>query len=119
MIVDAFDPSRDLVSVTPMAAMHFRSQLAKATNAVAVRLSVKESGCTGYKYIVDLVPAASDNDLTQTVDGDLTLYIDLKSLPMIKGITLDYVLEGVNRELKFINPNAKDLCGCGESFSVS
>jgi len=84
-----------------------------------VRLSVKESGCTGFKYVVDLVPLQSNGDLHFTVNDELELLIDTASLPVVSGTVIDYVLEGVNRELRFNNPNAKDMCGCGESFSVN
>ena len=34
------------------------------------------------------------------------------------GTQLDYVKEGINRTLKFLNPNVTAACGCGESFSI-
>ena len=36
----------------------------------------------------------------------------------MRGTTVDYVREGLNSLLRFGNPNAKDYCGCGESFSI-
>jgi iron-sulfur cluster assembly accessory protein len=84
-----------------------------------VRLSVKESGCTGFMYVVDLVPASDADDLHMPLADDLELLIDRKSLAVVSGTQIDFVKEGVNRQLKFLNPNAKDYCGCGESFSVS
>ena len=41
-----------------------------------------------------------------------------KFLVYLKGTELDYVKEGLNEGFKFINPNEKARCGCGESFSV-
>jgi Fe-S cluster assembly iron-binding protein IscA len=37
---------------------------------------------------------------------------------MVQGTEVDYATEGLNSTIKFNNPNAQDLCGCGESFSV-
>ena len=37
---------------------------------------------------------------------------------MLRGTTVDFVREGLNSLLRFGNPNAKDYCGCGESFSI-
>ncbi|PVV24900.1 MAG: iron-sulfur cluster assembly protein IscA, partial [gamma proteobacterium symbiont of Ctena orbiculata] len=38
---------------------------------------------------------------------------------MLDGMTVDYVKANVlNEGFDFINPNIKDQCGCGESFSV-
>ena len=56
MSVKSFDPqamSDTPVSVTPSAIAHFRRQLQKDQSARAVRLSVKESGCTGFMYVID------------------------------------------------------------------
>jgi iron-sulfur cluster assembly accessory protein len=45
--------------------------------------------------------------------------IDRGSLNVVNGTLIDMVTEGVNRQLRFLNPNAKDHCGCGESFSIN
>jgi iron-sulfur cluster assembly protein len=37
---------------------------------------------------------------------------------VLEGSTLDFQREGLNQLFRFLNPNAKDACGCGESFSV-
>ena len=46
------------------------------------------------------------------------MLIDAKSLPYLDGTELDYAREGLSEGFKFNNPNVKDACGCGESFSV-
>ena len=122
MSVKSFDPQMlptDPVSVTPSAIEHFRRQLKKDQSARAVRLSVKESGCTGFMYVVDLVPEINHNDVRQTLGEGVELLIDRSSLNIVNGTQIDLVTEGVNRQLRFLNPNAKDHCGCGESFSVN
>lgn len=120
MTVETYDPQAATapVTVTPAAVEHFRRQLKKDQSARAIRLSVKESGCTGYMYVVDLVPSAGEQDLHQKLDDDIELLIDRGSLGIVNGTQIDLVTEGVNRQLRFQNPNAKDHCGCGESFSV-
>ncbi len=40
------------------------------------------------------------------------------SYSYLKGSLIDYVDEGLNQGIKFINPNAKAVCGCGESFTI-
>lgn len=118
MEVKAFDPAREIVSVTPAAVEHFKRQLTQHEEAKAVRLSVKQSGCTGYMYVVDLVADSKAEDLHLPLTDGVELLIDPTSLPIVGGTQIDFVIEGVNRQLKFLNPNAKDYCGCGESFSV-
>ena len=39
-------------------------------------------------------------------------------LAYIDGTQLDFVREGLNEGFKFINPNERDRCGCGESFRI-
>ena len=122
MSVKSYDPqsvTAEPVSVTPSAVEHFRRQLQKDQSARAVRLSVKESGCTGFMYVVDLVPELNANDVRQRLADGVELLIDRGSLNIVSGTQIDLVTEGVNRQLRFLNPNAKDHCGCGESFSVN
>ena len=44
--------------------------------------------------------------------------VDRKSLIYLDGTELDYKREGLNEGFEFNNPNVKDACGCGESFTV-
>ena len=41
-----------------------------------------------------------------------------KNLPLLDGVEVDYAKQGLNEGFRFNNPNAKEMCGCGESFSV-
>ncbi len=117
MSVEIVDPHQP-VSVTDTARRHFLQQCQQAGHA-AVYLSLKESGCTGYMYVLDLVDEAPEHSLAVRLDGDVRLYIARAALPYLQGTVIDYVRNGLNRELQFQNPNAGDYCGCGESFSIS
>ncbi|KAA0874759.1 HesB/IscA family protein [Nitrincola tapanii] len=119
MSVEAFDPTQQVVEVLPAALKHFRQQLQGHPSAQAVRLSVKPSGCSGYMYVLDFVERAEEGDLQCQLDAEVALLIDRNSLSIVRGTSIDYVREGINRQVKFINPNATSECGCGESFTVS
>lgn len=123
MSVESFDPvhsaKNSTVNVTAAAVEHFRAQLRKNAQASAIRLSVKQSGCTGFMYVIDLVPTGKPDDLHLLLDEGVELLVDKDSLAIVNGTKIDYVTEGVNRQLSFLNPNAKDHCGCGESFNVN
>ena len=122
MSVESFDPNAiptPAVSVSSSAVEHFRRQLQKDGSARAVRLSVKQSGCTGYMYVVDLVPEINPAEVHQNLGEGVELLIDRGSINIVSGTQIALVTEGVNRQLRFLNPNAKDHCGCGESFSVN
>jgi iron-sulfur cluster assembly accessory protein len=116
--VESFDPNLNTVKVSAAAVDHFRRQLRSHPESRAIRLSVKESGCTGFMYVIDMVPELSTDDLHLQLGGDVDFLIARDSLTIVSGTEIDMVTKGVNRQLSFLNPNAKDHCGCGESFSV-
>ncbi len=117
MEVQHIDPPPPLL-VTDAAVRHFRQQIV-AAHAAGIRLCVKESGCTGYMYVVDLAEQAADGDLLMKLADDVRLFVDRASLPILRGTTVDFVRDGLNSVLRFGNPNAQEHCGCGESFSIS
>lgn len=118
MTVEIFDASSEVVTVTPEAAQHLKQQ-ADARSVSGVRISVRESGCSGYMYVMEEVDAGEPGDTEVALDNGLSLYVDAQSVALLHGTQLDYVREGINRTLKFLNPNVTAACGCGESFSVA
>jgi len=117
MTVETFDVSTDVITVTPEAARHLKTQV-DARGVSGVRISVKESGCTGYMYVMEEVSAGQADDITVSLDNGVSVFVDAGSIGVLRGTELDYVREGVNRSLKFNNPNVTAACGCGESFSI-
>lgn len=105
------------VTLTPAALAYLQKKI-KAEKALGLRLGVKKAGCSGYKYVIDYVHEIDKSDRLFSFADDVSVYIDNNSLPALIGIKIDYVQEGLNSKLKFINPNEKNACGCGESFSV-
>lgn len=118
MTVKSFDPKASVVSVTDSAIGHFEKKLAKAEGQI-VRLDTKVSGCTGYRYVLDFVEAPEAQDWVEVLNEKVTLAISPAALKLVRGTEIDFVLEGINRVVKFNNPNVVSECGCGESFSVS
>ncbi len=103
--------------ITEAAAGHIRRTLSKQAGAVALRLGVKASGCSGFAYTVDATDEVTAEDTVYEQHG-VKVVVDRKSLPFLDGMEVDYVREGLNQRLEFRNPNAKASCGCGESFAV-
>lgn len=81
-----------------------------------LRLGVQGGGCSGlsYKMLFDK-ERTGDNVLDV---GDFRVFVDPKSYLYLNGILFDYVDGLQGKGFKFVNPNAKSSCGCGESFSV-
>ncbi len=104
------------VTLSKSAAKHVQNFLAKR-GGIGLRLAVKTSGCSGMAYALEFADAADKDDLEFESHG-VKLFIDPKSLPYISGTELDFVREGLNEGFKFNNPNVKNECGCGESFTV-
>lgn len=111
-------PSQELgrpFSLSERAARHFAVQLTRHPSSAAVRLSVHSSGCSGFSYRVDFAEALREDDVVFE-SGRIRIAVDPKSLPFLQGTMVDLVQEGLTRRLRFDNPNARQSCGCGESF---
>ena len=81
-----------------------------------LRLAVNGGGCSGLSYKIEFSDT-KDKDNVLDFNG-LKVLIDPKSLIYLKGIVLDFK-DGLNgKGFVFDNPNAKNTCGCGESFSL-
>lgn len=113
----AIDPTIPIVSVTDAAQAHFKRILNNSDN-VAVRLSTKVSGCSGYAYVLEPVATAKEGDIEIVLNGDITLLVAKGSQELVKDTKIDYVQQGINGEIRFNNPNVVNECGCGESFNV-
>ncbi len=108
----------DQLCLTPSAIQHIKKILAKQVREKCFRLSVKRSGCSGFSYVVDYVDSVHSEDLKFSIDDELVVFVDRASFPILQGVCIDYVQNGINGTLKFINPNQTAACGCGESFSI-
>lgn len=106
-----------MITVTKPAANRIADQLVK-NNAVALRFGARESGCSGFSYVMDFARSIEQDDIVFE-HHDVKVVIDPKSHLILDGTKIDYVSEGLNQTFKFSNPKATDECGCGESFAVS
>jgi iron-sulfur cluster assembly protein len=106
------------VILTPAAATYIKGLLNKSPEAQGFRVRAKPAGCSGYKYEVDVASKISETDIASDSNG-VTVVVDEISFPLLQGMIIDCVQEGLNQVLKFTNDNAVGTCGCGESFSVA
>ena len=104
------------ITLTEAAAGRIAQQLGM-NNAVALRFAAKESGCSGFSYVMDFAESIGESDLVFE-NFDVQVVIDPRSLELLDGTQIDYVAEGLNQTFKFSNPLATDECGCGESFAI-
>lgn len=106
------------VTLTVAAAQHVEKMLAKRGSGIGLRLGTKNSGCSGFAYTVDYADSIGADDQVFDSHG-VKLVVAKRSLDSIDGMEVDFVKNNVlNEGFEFRNPNVKDMCGCGESFSV-
>lgn len=105
------------ITLTEIAAQRVETYLANRGKGVGLRLGVKTTGCSGMAYTLEFVDEINQEDIAFDSRG-IKIVVDPKSLPYIDGTELDFAKEGLNEGFQFKNPNVKDECGCGESFTV-
>ena len=81
-----------------------------------LRLFVEEGGCSGLQYGM-VFDEKRDDDLALEFFGE-TVLVDNFSAEYLRGAIVDYH-DGLNDAgFKIKNPNAKQSCGCGNSFET-
>lgn len=105
------------VTLTENAAKQIQKQLAKRGSGVGLKLGVKQSGCSGFAYVLDYADQVTEEEAIFEQFG-VKVIVDKADLRVLDGVELDYAREGINEAFKFNNPNVTGTCGCGESFSV-
>ena len=79
-----------------------------------LRLFVEEGGCSGLQYGM-VFDEKRDDDLALEFFGE-TVLVDNFSANYLRGAVVDYHDDLNNAGFKIKNPNAKQSCGCGNSF---
>ena len=106
------------LSLTEAAADRVKSFLENRGKGLGVRLGVKTTGCSGMAYVIEFVDEVNEVEDEIFESNGVKIIVDKKSLVYIDGTQMDFVKEGLNEGFEFKNPNEKDSCGCGESFTV-
>jgi iron-sulfur cluster assembly accessory protein len=81
-----------------------------------IRIGVVGGGCSGFQYSMDFENVERDGDSLYEQDG-VKVYVDTMSSMYLQGVTVDYVIGLQGAGFKFVNPNARNTCGCGSSFT--
>jgi iron-sulfur cluster assembly protein len=105
------------ITLTDTAADRVKAFLDNRGKGEGLRLGVKTSGCSGMAYVLEFIDVINEDDQVFESQG-VKIIVDAKSMLYIDGTELDYGKEGLNEGFKFNNPNVKNECGCGESFTV-
>ena len=113
----AGDPYAPL-KLTPQAVTQVKAVMeAQGFQGYFLSIRVIPSGCSGLGYDLNLVKDSKPGDLIWDQEG-VQVSTDALSSKYLLGTEVDFVSGVTGAGFKFINPNAKQSCGCGSSFST-
>ena len=107
------------LSLTDAAAGKLKELTAGEANpAIGLRVYVYSGGCSGFRYGMMLEDAPTADDRMIEANG-VKVYVDTKSVDLLKGSEIDYVDTLMGAGFTVNNPNAVSGCGCGSSFRTA
>lgn len=116
-------PDAAPIQLTPKAVEMAKRKLEEAAEegvdgVIGLRVGVRGGGCSGLAYAFDFATKVRPKrDQVLEFDG-LKVIVDDRSLKYLAGSTLDWETRLMGYGFKWLNPQAKAGCGCGESFRV-
>ena len=106
-----------VVQLTASAAGEVQSLLRKPENAGKVfRVYVEQGGCSGMQYSMTFDEQRPD-DLSADMHG-VQILVDPFSAQYLRGAVVDFSDSLTSGGFKITNPNARQSCGCGKSFTA-
>ena len=106
-----------VLNLTESAAGEVKTLLAKPENlGKAFRVYVEQGGCSGMQYAMVFDERRPD-DLTAQLHG-VPVLVDPFSAQYIRGAVVDFSDSLTAGGFKITNPNARESCGCGKSFTA-
>jgi iron-sulfur cluster assembly accessory protein len=115
--MDVETTSPAVLQITASAAEEVKALLGKPENSgKTLRVYVEEGGCSGMQYSMVFDEQRPD-DLTSRMHG-VEVVVDPFSAQYLRGSTVDFSDSLTGGGFKLTNPNAKESCGCGKSFTA-
>lgn len=116
MSTDILTESPITITETAVAQLQRIKEEQQIPDSHGLRVGVKGGGCSGFSYIMGF-DLPKEKDQVYEVHG-FKVFMESAHALYLAGMAIDW-LEGLNnRGFTFINPNATDTCGCGQSFSA-
>ena len=107
------------ISITDAAIDAIMQLKRPCSNQLSLRIGIKQGGCSGMSYFMKVEQINKITEKDEIMDyQDFQIICDSKSLLFLYGLSLDYNHALIGGGFCFINPNAKQTCGCGKSFIV-
>jgi iron-sulfur cluster assembly protein len=107
------------MTLTDAAADRVRELAEAAGKPIAgLRVGVRNGGCAGMSYTMELAEEASPLDEV-VEDKGVKLLIDPKAVLFLLGSEMDFKVDRLSATFSFRNPNETSACGCGESVAIT
>ena len=111
-------PRPSVISLTEAAAARVRELVEGSDKPLAgLRIGVKNAGCAGMAYTMDMVETPNPADDVVSQHG-VTVFVDAKAVLFLLGATMDFETTKLRSGFVFNNPNEVSACGCGESVEL-
>ena len=108
----------EVITLTDAARERISEIMSSHEDAQGIRIGVKNGGCAGMEYTVDLAKEIiPGEDKVETPEG--TVYVDPKAVLFLLGTQLDFEITKLRTGFVFNNPNQSSACGCGESVELT
>ncbi len=108
----------DVMSITEGAADRVREIIeASDEPAAGVRVGVRNGGCAGMSYTMELAHDLRPADERIDAHG-VSVFIDPKAVLFLIGTQMDFERTTLKSGFVFNNPNQIGACGCGESVNL-
>ncbi len=108
-----------VLTLTDAAAARVRDIVAASAGpAEGIRVGVKNGGCAGMEYTIDLVSEPNPADDVVEVEGG-RVFVDPAASLFLLGTQMDYEVTKLRSGFVFNNPNQTSACGCGESVELT
>ena len=115
--MDANVATEPVVSLTESAAGEVKTLLTKPENAgKTLRIYIEQGGCSGMQYSMVFDEPRAD-DFSHEIQG-VGVLVDPFSAKYVRGAVVDFSDSLTSGGFKISNPNARESCGCGKSFTA-
>jgi iron-sulfur cluster assembly protein len=110
---------KKVMSLTEAAASRVKEIMGNAeTPAVGLRVGVRNGGCAGMSYTMELADRVEPLDEV-IEDKGVKVLIDPKAVLFLLGAEMDFKGDRLGSSFTFRNPNETSSCGCGESVALT
>lgn len=108
----------EVITLTEAARNRVGEIMSSKPDAKGIRIGVKNGGCAGMEYTIDLVEEAIAGEDKVTIPEG-TVYVAPQAVLFLLGTQLDFEVTKLRTGFVFNNPNQSSACGCGESVELT